>query len=101
MATRAPEAADDMCTAPAAPATAMPVIRLGVFGGMIALAAMPATAADSEPLDQDFLEYLAEFEGRDDWSWFDAHEDDTGKGTRQSTPPEHSATPPKDPEPQP
>jgi hypothetical protein len=43
--------------------------------GLIALAALPSVvrAADPEVLDEDFLDYLAEFENEDDnWSWFDA-----------------------------
>ncbi|HEU4484862.1 MAG TPA: hypothetical protein VFR96_05170 [Povalibacter sp.] len=43
--------------------------------GGLALVVMPVFAADTEALDEEFLEYLAEFD-RDDWSWFDAHQDD-------------------------
>jgi hypothetical protein len=41
---------------------------------LVALGTMPAfvRAADAEVLDEDFLDYLAEFEDEDDdWSWFD------------------------------
>ena len=43
------------------------------------LLAGAATAAEPEPLDEDFLEYLAEFANdADDWTWFasDTDEDD-------------------------
>ena len=34
-----------------------------------------AAAAEPEVLDEDFLEYLAEFDNEeDDWSWFDAED---------------------------
>src|SRR5262245_34821589 len=52
---------------PAGPATAL-----------LALTALPlvAAATDSEQLDEEFLEYLAEFDGKDDWTWFNADDDD-------------------------
>ncbi len=35
------------------------------------LLASTALAADPPPLDDDFLDYLSEFEGKsDDWTWF-------------------------------
>ena len=47
------------------------------FAALIALAAMPVIvrAADTDVLDEDFLDYLAEFEDEDDdWSWFDGED---------------------------
>ena len=44
---------------------------------LIAMIAVPILAAAAEPevLDEDFLEYLAEFDNEeDDWSWFDAED---------------------------
>jgi hypothetical protein len=36
-----------------------------------------ARAADEEALDEDFLEYLAEFDDKDDdWGWFDLDDGD-------------------------
>jgi len=52
----------------------------------VALGSMPARAADSEQLDKDFLEYLAEFEGKDDWVLFDGHDDDDKEQTKQPAP---------------
>jgi hypothetical protein len=49
-------------------------------GAVLALGVLPivARAAEQEALDEDFLEYLAEFDDKDDdWSWFDADDDDT------------------------
>jgi hypothetical protein len=41
------------------------------------LLASVAYAAEPEPLDEDFLEYLAEFAAADaDWTWFASDDDD-------------------------
>lgn len=46
------------------------------------LGLLPAggNAAEPAPLDEEFLEYLAEFEtGSDDWTWFATQEPEDGK----------------------
>ena len=51
----------------------------------IALVLLPGIAASAEPvpLDEEFLEYLANVEDQaDDWTWFDADEDSTEKSER-------------------
>jgi hypothetical protein len=60
---------------------------------LIALVASPALAHAAEPevLDEDFLEYLAEFDDEeDDWSWFDGEEKASDRTTSSDA--ERSAT---------
>lgn len=53
------------------------------------LLAPVAYAAEPEPLDEEFLEYLAEFADTDaDWTWFAADdEDDAAKKEQQAAKP--------------
>ena len=74
MAMRAPELSALACSA-------SPLVFVG-----IAVVATPVLAADPESLDEEFLEYLAEFD-RDDWSWFDAHRDDPERERNQARKP--------------
>jgi hypothetical protein len=55
-----------------------PVVTSAAFAVALAgLLASVAYAADPEPLDEDFLEYLAEFATADaDWTWFASDADD-------------------------
>ena len=51
---------------------------------LAALSLLPAggNAAEPAPLDEEFLEYLAEFEtGSDDWTWFATQEPEDDKDT--------------------
>jgi len=70
MAMRAPELS-------AVARSASPLVLAG-----LAVVATPALAAEPESLDEAFLEYLAEFD-RDDWSWFDARQDDGDRERKQ------------------
>lgn len=56
------------------------------------LLASVAHAAEPEPLDEEFLEYLAEFADADaDWTWFaadeDEDEDDAAEKAKQAAKP--------------
>lgn len=54
------------------------------------LLAPVAHAAEPEPLDEEFLEYLAEFADADaDWTWFaaDEDEDDAAEKAKQAAKP--------------
>jgi hypothetical protein len=60
---------------------------------LITLIGLPALAHAAEPevLDEDFLEYLAEFDDEeDDWSWFDGEEKASDRTTSSDA--ERSAT---------
>lgn len=46
--------------------------------------AAPCHATEPAPPNEDFLEYLAEFDTGDDWTWFAAQED-IGKDDEQRT----------------
>ncbi len=61
--------------------SAAPLVLAG-----LAVVVTPALAADAEALDEAFLDYLAEFD-RDDWSWFDAHQDDPDRERKQARKP--------------
>ena len=51
-------------------AVSLPALAIGT-----ALLAGTARAAEPAPLDEEFLEYLAQLEGdEDDWTWFEADE---------------------------
>ena len=46
---------------------------------------MSAAAAEPPPVDEEFLEYLAEFEGQsDNWTWF--ADDDADKEDKTAVP---------------
>lgn len=54
--------------------------------GVFACGALPAMAraADAEQLDEGLLEYLAEFDDKDDdWSWFDSHDEEDSRAAKQ------------------
>jgi hypothetical protein len=55
-----------------------PVVTRAAFAvALAALLASVAYATEPEPLDEDFLEYLAEFAAADaDWTWFASDADD-------------------------
>jgi len=58
-----------------------------------ALALLPglAAAAEPPPLDEEFLDYLAEFEGQsDNWTWF--ADDDKTPAKENKAPPAKPAT---------
>lgn len=61
-----------------------------VFASVAALALLPAVGESAEPPpDEEFLEYLAEFEAvSDDWTWFADDEAATSKDVKPPlTPP--------------
>ena len=52
------------------------------------------TASESEPLDEAFLEYLAEFAAlEDDWAWFDGADERTEAAPVKETQPAKPAAP--------
>jgi hypothetical protein len=69
-------------------------VRRAMFG-LLALGALPmvAKSADAEQLDEEFLEYLAEFEDSDDdWSWFDSHADKDSRASQKQQPAARTTT---------
>lgn len=61
----------------------VPLLAMGAAG----LLTRPAQAAEPEPLDEEFLEYLSQLEGeQDDWTLFEA-EDDKPAPAKPAAPP--------------
>ena len=57
-------------------------------GAWLALGALPVIAASAEDaaLEEDFLDYLAEFDDEDDWSWFDSSDDGSESKPKEPAP---------------
>ena len=57
--------------------------------GAAAVLLLPALAvsAEAEALDEEFLEFLAEFEKDDDWSWFAQDDEAAAKEKKQAAKP--------------
>ncbi len=64
--------------------------RSFLSGTAVALGALPAlvAASEAEPLDEAFLEYLAEFAAQeDDWAWFNVADERTEAAPVKETQP--------------